>query len=286
MNTARRPRIALVTFGDGGIQYHAAARRLCREARESDRFSEVQLHSWSSLSTAFTTKHRQHVLRHPRGFGLWIWKPEVVRSSLLSLGCDRVVYLDAGSTINLNPASMPGWRAVVDEAMSTPILAFEMRHHLECAWTKSAVFDALTAPNNVTQTPQRLGGYAFFDRSAESLGLIDEWQRLCEANEYQLLLDAGTDADESVLLHHRHDQSLFSCLTKLGGYPALEDETWHEDWSSSRAQSAPIWTPRHCYGTRFRGHRKKSLHARAIEIAQRGLTKYVQSASTYRRIRY
>ena len=90
----------LVTYGDG--IYTKQKERLKREAEETKWFSRVFSYGREDVEE-FYQQHKNFIDSNPKGFGLWIWKPWLIRKTLAQMKeSDILIYCDAGvSFINV-----------------------------------------------------------------------------------------------------------------------------------------------------------------------------------------
>lgn len=86
-----------LTFHGGSPSWKFAAHRLCMQSEKFEAFSEFSIYNPRKLSLEFKMQHKNLIERHPRGFGLWIWKPQILLQQFRSYPCaEFYFYQDAG----------------------------------------------------------------------------------------------------------------------------------------------------------------------------------------------
>jgi hypothetical protein len=104
------------------------------------------------------------------------------------------------------------------------VVPFEIPY-IEKQWTKRDCFKIMkcdVAP--ITESKQRLGGYSLWQNSVFSIQFVDEWLRY--AQDERILTDLENQLsyeNYEGFVAHRHDQSIFSILSKKYGIVAYRD---------------------------------------------------------------
>ena len=176
----------------------------------------------------FYARNRK-ILAAPRGTGYWLWKPYFIVKSLAQLADgDMLFYCDAGATF-IRPID-PLVR--LSAALSQDVIPFELTNRIEKQWTKRNALTILNCDSApFTDTDQRLGGFILCRNSPRSRAFM---ARFLECAQDERLI---TDSENQLGLpnyegfqQHRHDQSLFSLLSKQHGYRAFRDPSqWGND---------------------------------------------------------
>ena len=180
-------------------------------------FDDVRSFGPEDIDPQFLAKNR-HILSQERGNGYWLWKPYFIERALSSLADgDILFYSDSGAhfVASIDPLIELCTRDRQD------VIVFEL-HYPEREWTKRDAFVLAGCDTpQFTDTPQRLASFSLWRRSPASLAVAREWLDL--AQDERLL----TDVDNQMGLpnypgfrEHRHDQSLFSLVTKKHGLQA------------------------------------------------------------------
>lgn len=170
--------------------------------------------------------NRNHkILREPRGAGLWLWKPYLVCRALEQLReGDFLFYCDSGS-IFLGPID----RLIdVCERTGQDLICFELLH-LEKHWTKRDTFVLLGCEEpQYAETQQRLASFSLWRKTERTVAFAHEW---LAASQDERMLGDGPNVmgwpNYEGFQDHRHDQSIFSLLSKQWGLPAFRDPSQH-----------------------------------------------------------
>lgn len=177
------------------------------------------------LDPEFIEKN-QEILNQPRGAGYWLWKPYIILKTLNQVQeGDIVIYCDSGVLF------ISSIKPLIDLCVNKTkgVLAFHMEplpENKEVLQTKKDTFVLMDCdtPHYQNSWP-RLASYSIWQKNPFSLQLASEW--LEYAQNPQIITDmpnqCGVDEDERYVAH-RHDQSIFSLLTKkynVDSYPDI-----------------------------------------------------------------
>lgn len=177
----------------------------------------------SDIDADFMSKNSD-ILSQKRGVGYWLWKPYFITKILSTLTPDDILfYSDSGSVFirRMDP--------VFDEVRldGRGVVAFNLAGtHLEKYYTKRDVFTYMDAvAPEYTDTPQRMASFMCFRGTDFARSLAHEYLSLC-CNP-KLIMD-GPNEDgwiEPGFVDHRHDQSIWSLLTKKHSISIMPDPT-------------------------------------------------------------
>lgn len=245
----------LVTFADGSASWGRTASRLQRQASASKYFSSVEVYDLNRVgleSPDWYKRNEKFISENPRGFGYWIWKPEIVRLQLEDLETNElgIVYLDAGFTINthnLARARMKYYEYIVADGRP---LFFQLNSGNEGRrWIKNLVIKHFAGAGlDLNKVRLIVGGAFVAPKGALSLSILAEWQKLMASADYSLLVDRqGNSPENKDFIEHRHDQALLTGLL-LSKYPEkihlLQDETFFSETWGDEAKGFPFWATR------------------------------------------
>ncbi len=248
----------LVTFTDERMK--VARRRLCRQAKEMDLYTQIIGASQKDLDPAFRQRFREYLNPEHRGFGYYAWKPQIVLQTLERLNDgDLVHWIDSGC--HLNPVGRQRLReffAMAEEAPSgiqgfacvppNGSLVYRGRKFPdqgESLWTKGDLFDCLDVRDRpeITGT-QQLGATTFFLRKCPaSIDFMRHWIRVF-SDDFSMIDDSPSRSPNlDGFIEHRHDQSIYSILGKLLPISTVSvfefwfprvDSCWMPDWDMVR----------------------------------------------------
>lgn len=204
--------------------------RLKAEAQNMGIFSEIFCLSETDLDLDFRVKHESFINNNGKGYGYFIWKPQVILQKLRNIPENSfLLYADAGCS--LNKEGIPRLKNYIEKADQYDIFTFDMDFK-ECQWTKMDVLARLNfTSEKELNSKHRVGTAHLWKNSSISRDILHEYIKICEYY-------PNIDDSPSVLPNHpefkghRHDQSIFSILLKKHNFPAIPDETWwHPDWA-------------------------------------------------------
>ena len=201
-----------ITFGGGGQNFLDAVRRLTTQAAELRIFDRVIGFTDPDLKAdqEFWTKHGTFIEQNKRGYGYWIWKSYLIEKTMKTLADgDILLYLDAGC--EFAPECRYEMKRLIQVVKIENIVGTYTASR-EGDWTKMDLMHEMnmTAESN---TLQRQAGALLFAINKETRSLVSEWYRL--ASIYHFIDDTPSNLDNlPTFREHRHDQSIFSLLTK------------------------------------------------------------------------
>jgi hypothetical protein len=177
-------------------------------------FDQVASFSPQDMDSAFRARHRD-VLSVPRGNGYWLWKPYFILRTLRDLADgDFLFYCDSGAHFvsSIDPL------VEVSRRDGQDLVSFALPF-VERAWTKRDAFVLLGCDQpEFTDTRQQLASFMLWRKSRRSLEIVEEW--LAAAEDPRLISDLPNTCglpNYPEFNDHRHDQSLFSLITKRYG---------------------------------------------------------------------
>ncbi|MDR1740484.1 MAG: hypothetical protein LBR38_01355 [Synergistaceae bacterium] len=199
-----------------------------------DVYTRICLYDEDSLDSEFYNRWRDKFSLR-RGFGYWIWKPQVVLQTFAKMNDGDVLqYTDAGCW--LNPRGVNRLMDYVAIAASHPsgILAFQLdaAYCAEEKWTKGDMLDyfGVRGSESILKSGQ-CAATAFFMRKCETtVQFVHDWLAVFE-HDFSLCDDSPSKSPNSeTFMENRHDQSAFSLLCKLRGAAVMPGETEGNVW--------------------------------------------------------
>lgn len=242
--------IRLAVFADG-VKYRSD--KIMAESAASKYFTSMVAYNRDKLPYEYVTNPSSAYLIHtfPRGFGLWSWKPAVVRKELKHLAYgDILVYLDSGC----------GVKAFMGERVLTKYHAVKQHDVLACKlkypereWTKRQVPDTLvhrgrdiTLVKQAMATNQFAATWFILHKTPATVALVEEWYALAMWNNGMLLQPTANRQNETPSYReHRHDQSIWSMLLKTTpGLSVAVDMDIYTDDKLDTSVPFPAWRRR------------------------------------------
>jgi hypothetical protein len=193
-------------------------------------FDEVISYCPKDIEKDFFERNRK-ILGQQRGNGYWLWKPYFIKKSLELLNPgDFLFYCDAGAHF-IKPIT-----PLIDISLSSgqEIIVFELKY-IEKAWTKRDAFILLDCDSpRYSDSRQRLASFSLWRKSGFTMDFIDEYLRY--AQDERIITDLENQCgypNYPEFNEHRHDQSIFSLLTKKYNLDAFRDPS---QWGNKAKQ--------------------------------------------------
>ncbi len=222
-----QPTVQIHLLSFANRNYYPALVRLEKQAKEFN-FDSITFITDEILQKdeTFWLKHGNFIKKNERGFGYWIWKSYITLKKLQSLKeNDILVYVDAGC--ELNSRGLSRFKEYLDMVKDPPgILRFELAQNEYC-FTKRSLIDFLQISQEHYESKQLVGGIFILRKSKDVVELIKKWYQISQI--YDLLNDTPSANNHPEFVEHRHDQSIFSILSKQHGCTIIPDETFFFD---------------------------------------------------------
>jgi len=215
--------------------YRGSLSRIRREATVMGRFASIHTVDERWLAPDYWQQHADTVRLHRRGFGLWTWKPYVIRRHLEQLPAgDMILYCDAGCSLNAEGRSRLEEYFTLADSHPRGVLAFALTG-LVGQWTKRATLVAFNADDPAMRAREMVAATALVFRAGpDTLDLVREWDE--RMRDVSLIDDSPSPQGEYPEFRgHRHDQSIFTLLAHERALQRIPDETWFGDaWDGFR----------------------------------------------------
>jgi hypothetical protein len=205
-----------ITFAAGSQNYLDAGNRIIKQAEKLQVFDQCILYTDEYLKNdkSFWDKHSTFILNNKKGFGYWLWKPYIIKKTIETMeDNDILVYLDAGCEINIHSRDKM-LKCFETHIIKDNIIGSEAFD--ECIWTKMDLILRLDMLNNSKLTQnQAQGGTNMFLICDNIRNLVNEWYEIAYEENYHYIDDTPSiKPNFPNFQEHRHDQSIFSLLTK------------------------------------------------------------------------
>jgi hypothetical protein len=206
-----------ITFGAGGKNYIDAGNRIINQAKKTQLFDKYIFYTDKNLKDdkIFWEKHGNFIMKNKKGYGLWLWKPYIIKKTMESMNDgDILLYLDAGLDLDFRKKNIIQQKFKIvkeDKIIGTYV---RKMHGPEKKWCKMDLVKYMNIiDNKYLNTQQRQGGTNMFLVCKKTRNLVNEWYDIaCHYN----LLDHSPSKNKNLncFKNHRCDQSIFSLLTK------------------------------------------------------------------------
>lgn len=214
-----------ITYGDD--KFAQSKVRLCKEV--TGIFDRVFCFGPENIPKDFKERCEPYINR-PRGGGYWLWKPLIVKKTFKRMkNGDILVYCDSGCKFNVNgKRRLEEYFEMLTE--EKPFIRFHMPFFPEKNWTTEAIFRHFEIPpgDNIREDGQYAACVFFILKTPASTAVVDKWYETA-LNSPQLFTDDFSSAVANPeLRENRHDQSIFSVITKknIDLVNTLYDETY------------------------------------------------------------
>lgn len=159
------------------------------------------------------------ILKEKRGNGYWIWKPYFIKKTLeLMNDGELMFYCDSGSHF------IGSVKEIVENIQNQDIVPFELQQN-ESYWTKRDTFVLMNCENDhFSKTKQRLASFILLKKSDFTMKFVEEWLNF--SKDPRIVTDISNQCafpNFAEFIDHRHDQSIFSILTKKYSLQAYRD---------------------------------------------------------------
>ena len=203
----------LITFGGGSQEYREAAVRLGKQAIGVKLFNKVVAFTDESLKSDkyFWERHGEFIEKNKRGYGYWLWKPYLIKRMMEEMNeGDILVYADAGCEID------EGKREILSSYMERvkKDIIISGKAGGEIYWTKMDLYVELgMLESRYVNSGHRIATSIIMLVNEKTRELVGRWYELC--SNYKLVDDSeSVYKNFKYFVQHRHDQSIFSLLTK------------------------------------------------------------------------
>lgn len=210
--------ILAINYAD--YKYRKTQKFNSETAIHKGKVDKVISYSPKDMDRIFFEKNKK-ILEQSRGNGYWLWKPYFIQRALEELNeNDYLIYLDSGA-FYINDVKF-----LLDQMKKDNqyIMAFEVPFK-ERWYTKRDVFLYMGCDSaQYTETNQRMATMILINKTETAVRFVNEWLYLCQQE------DIITDEKNHLGKHNyrgfidnRHDQSVFSVLSKKYGIKAYRD---------------------------------------------------------------
>lgn len=211
------------------------------EVQNMSWFSSVKVYNSLDIKSDFRDEYKD-ILSMPRGGGYWVWKAHIIEDRLKDLNeGDILIYCDAGCIIQQDKKTEKNFERYINLATEKSGLGFELGHQ-EYKWTNKKTLLHFKENYNLTKehalSNQIMSTVKILKKDKNTENYIKEFFNVLKADKF-LITDKYNNDSVAGFHDHRHDQSIFSLLTKALNYgEVITDETWYEDWDKTK--TSPI----------------------------------------------
>lgn len=215
-----------LTFGsDNNIkrQHISNAINIAEQIKQFNIFDKINVYTSYDLQKDkyFWEQHSEFIKNNNRGYGYWIWKPYVIKKKMEELkDGDIILYLDTQCKLDLNEKQyLLEYLEIVKEKkiLFTPWTI--VPGAFEYCFTKMDLIHKLDMQNNDTLNSfQNQSCIILIYVCKETRDLVDLWYYYGCEDRHNIDDTPSIIPNSEHYYEHRHDQSVFSLLTKKFGY--------------------------------------------------------------------
>jgi len=221
------PKRIFITYGTKNFDLQK--KHIINLAKSSNFFDECISYGPNDLQKSFVQKH-ENILRLEKGAGFWIWKYQIIKQTIDQLKeNDIVIYSDSGSS--LNPKGSARYSEYIDMLIDSKysMLRFKL-DYLEKFWTIKEIFDYFNVKldSNIANSNQLLAGHIILKKTESLNEQLNMFRNLINFDN-SLITDKYDNNQIKGFKSNRHDQSIFSLISKLSGYIEIENEVWFQN---------------------------------------------------------
>ncbi len=221
-------KIFFLTYGDSG--FYLSKKHLVHLAEHSGLFDKVVSLGPKDLDLSFKRKYK-NILNKSKGGGFWLWKYEIIKNMINEINKnDIVVYCDAGASLNTSDKAINRFDEYIQILKEPSIHQLRMRcenHFIEKNYTNKKLFDYFNIDLNseIANTTQLQAGHQFYKKCDETFHYFQEYQKLIDFDVNLITDYYSSEVQIDSFVEHRHDQSIFSLLSKKYSSYIIDNET-------------------------------------------------------------
>ena len=221
----RKSNIWALSFGGGGQNYIDAVNRITREFRtNTTQFDKIVAKTDADLKQdpEFWPRHGKFIDANTRGYGYWLWKPYLIMKTLEIMNDgDILFYVDSGCELLPNENNDLEIKKLAKSCdknliLYTMYIAGEEKQYNKMDLVNTIISDA-DQKTKVMNRKQNTATIIIMKKTDQTYEFASEWYSIC--CKYSNIDDSPSrEANDPSFIEHRHDQSVFSLLTKSGKY--------------------------------------------------------------------
>ena len=203
-----------LTFGTTG-EYKKRAERCIDLIKKLNVFDKLILLTEEDLKKdyCFWNNHSKFIENNKRGYGYWLWKSYIIKKQLEKMNEDDILlYFDSSIIFH---SDKDKFIKLFDKIKSDYIIgSFCKILCPEYVWNKMDLIHYLDMNTNYyLNTRQRQAGAIMILNNKKTRELVNNWYLL--SSNYHFINDNNSNIkNKTGFKEHRHDQSIFSLLTK------------------------------------------------------------------------
>ncbi len=202
-------------FSGGSSNYKNALLRLYHQVKNTNIFDLILPYMENDLinDNDFWKTNSNFILKNTRGYGYWLWKPYLILKTLKEMNDDDILfYLDIGCEVDIRKKDQI---MKLFELVKQDLIIGSFTHN-DIQWCKGDLIHRLEIKNPAMLfSPQHQASTIIIKKCQKTVDLVSEWYKIATEDNYHYLNDSPSiKPNLRGFIEHRHDQSIFSLLTK------------------------------------------------------------------------
>lgn len=201
--------------------------RICKQAREIGVYDEILGYGEKDLHIEFFKKYSSILNSNTRGFGFWVWKPQIVKQKMMEMEYGDILhYVDAGCHFNLMGKKRLIEYFVMATKSKSGFVVFSPKEHppelvsrnIFLDWpifkyTKGDLLDYFNARHDIQtrESPMIVGTTFLIQKNAVSVDIVNKWS---EISKHINLMDESLSVGGELpgFIQNMCDQSVLSLI--------------------------------------------------------------------------
>lgn len=195
-----------ISYGDE--KFAASKARIARQASSLGIFDSVETFGPGDVSPETCASP---LMREKRGAGLWVWKPDIILSTLNRMDDgDMLVYADAGCL--LQPSEEWKW---YERKLGQFDMIVQRIYNRTDKWTRREIYSLFPDnPKGWTYKYQHCATTMVLKKSPFTMSFVEQWREIMLRHPEAVMDVTPVERREELpqFVENRHDQSIFSAL--------------------------------------------------------------------------
>jgi hypothetical protein len=227
-------KVVLTSFAD--THWENSLKRLKKQASSFNFVTDFELFDETRLEkdTLFFKNNPTLLEKRPYGYGAYIWKTYILQDVFLKHpDANFFIYSDSGNEFNFNEKSYIRFKEYIEIANDKNVFAF-MSQYREDEMSHCSVTNSIFLCQKDTKMIN--AGFLIFKNNKISKNIIDEWQRLCEVNDYYNV-ETNKPKCCDYYINNITDQAVLSPILKKNNIYGIPNEA---DWVQCSPDSIEV----------------------------------------------
>lgn len=217
-----------LSFAD--MRMTLALKRINSQAQNLKIYDQIIIANEFNLDINFREKYKNYLNTSHRGFGYWIWKPQIILQILNQLeDGDLLQYTDAGCHLNKkgkerlieyfeilrkSQFGILGFQAIPPSFHNNKVKLPDL---MEYKWCKGDLIDyfGVREFKSIMETQSIGATVIFIKKNDKTVDFIKKWIKVYETNMNLIDNSPSIIKNYDGFIEHRNDQSIFSILGKI-----------------------------------------------------------------------